>query len=270
MPCSQTSPLVTINIPLPIIPATPSLPRKISSTAYGDYAADLVITWDPVPGATIYEVQHKDDNVIVYRGPDTKCRIIGLASNSPYTIRIRACNNYGCSDWSQWVTLTTEPYYRPAPPPLPSPPCYIGKGLREPCSPYRSTYVFGAELNKPNADNWNCTPQIVDPTTFFDVSYITKNREVVVALYTGSNLYSQTTVVHEWYRKRDNKLLFSYKYSINAPPSGYYYPWYYVYSYIGWVDWEINENGLYYVKITDSAKGFTGVVEFLVAGIIPT
>ncbi|GAI92474.1 unnamed protein product, partial [marine sediment metagenome] len=32
----------------------------------------------------------------------------------------------------------------------------LAKGLREPCSPYREAYYFGAELNKPSADGWNC------------------------------------------------------------------------------------------------------------------
>jgi hypothetical protein len=145
---------------------------------------------------------------------------------------------------------------------------YIGKGLKEPCSPYRSTYVFGADLNTPNANNWNCLAEIWDSTTYFDLSQITKNHEVVVVLYTqDQDLSTGTTLRAEWYRKRDNKLLFTYEYNLPNPPSGYYWDWYYAYSYIGWVDWEINENGDYYVKVSDSARGTSQTIYFTVTGI---
>jgi hypothetical protein len=157
------------------------------------------------------------------------------------------------------------------PPDTPPAPYYIGKGLKEPCYPYRSTYVFGADLGTPNANNWNCLPLIWDSTTYFDLSQITKNHEVVVALYAqDQDLYTGTTIKFEWYRERDNKLLFTHKYDLPNPPSGYYWDWYYAYSYIGWVDWEINENGYYYVKISDSARGTTRTIRFLVTGITST
>jgi hypothetical protein len=262
-----------VKVPLyaPPVPATPNPPYKISSTAYGAKAADLVVGWNKVSGATHYELQHAMDNLTVYKGPNTKCRIVGSAPDSPYTVRVRACNDAGCSAWSQWAKLRTASYHAPTPPPLPDPPYYIGKGLKEPCPPYRSAYVFGADLNKVDANDWNCVAQIVDPTTFFDLSYITKNHEVVVALYVVSNLHSASTITFKWYRKRDSKLLYTLKYDIPDPRAhGYgYWAWYYVYSYIGWVDWEISENGEYYVKITDSAKGTSRTINFLVAGIIP-
>jgi len=159
----------------------------------------------------------------------------------------------------------------PQPPPLPNPPCYLGKGLREPCSPYRKLYVFGAPFGSfdPNifASGVNCRLEIIEPTTLFDLSKISKNSEVVLAYYVAERVYSSRTIEFKWYRKRDNKLLFRFKYNIPDPRPGYYWSWYGVFSYIGYCSWEINENGYYYVTITDSAKGTVCTIEFLVVGI---
>lgn len=145
----------------------------------------------------------------------------------------------------------------------------IGKGLREPCSPYREAYVFGAELNVPDANNWNCVPATIEPTTSFDLSAITPNHEVVVALLVDYNLSSAATVHHRWYRDRDEKLLFDFAYDIPDPGSyGYdYWAWFYVYSYIGYVPWEIYENGNYHVDLT-VVGGFSKTLNFAVTGIV--
>jgi len=142
---------------------------------------------------------------------------------------------------------------------------YIGKGLREPCSPNRTAYVFGAELNVPNADNWNCLPEIVDPTTTFDLSTITINHEVAVTLANFTNLSSGGRVTFTWYRSRDNKVLYTFNYDIPNPATSWL--WYYVYSYLGYVDWEISENGDYYVTI--SSPWGTQTLNFSVIGIPP-
>ena len=147
----------------------------------------------------------------------------------------------------------------------------LSKGLSEPCSPYRKAYYFGAELNVPNADNWNCLPSVVDPGWTFDLSSITTNHEVCVALLSITDrIYSETPVVMSWYRTRDNKLLFRFAYTIPSPAaSGYaYWAWWYVYSYIGYCDWEIIENGDYYVRIV-AAGGVTydKRVDFTITGI---
>ena len=63
----------------------------------------------------------------------------------------------------------------------------VGKGLIEPCLPGRKAYFFGAELNAVEADNWNCLPDVVDATKDFNLSTLSKNREVVVALLRISN-----------------------------------------------------------------------------------
>ncbi len=129
----------------------------------------------------------------------------------------------------------------------------MGKGLREPCSPFREANVFGAELRAPNANNWNFVAEIVDPTASFDLSTIEPNHEVVVALVALYNLLAgkSYSVTHRWYRDRDDKLLFEFPYQI--PDPGIYgyasWAWYYVYSYIGYVPAEIYENGSYHVDI---------------------
>jgi hypothetical protein len=275
MGCSNLGPAATVKVPpyVPPVPATPNPPYKISSTAYGAKAADLVVGWNKVSGATHYELQRAVDSLIIYKGPNTKCGIVGLTPNSPYTVRVRACNDAGCSAWSQWAKLQTASYHAPTPPPLPDPPYYIGKGLKEPCPPYRELYVFGAALGSLDlnifAGGSNCPLEVQDATTLFDLSGMTKNREVVLAYYQPCNLYQRTTVKFEWYRKRDSKLLYTYSYNIPSPPPDYYWPWYGVFSYIGYCDWEINENGDYHVKITDSAKGTSRTIDFLVVGIIP-
>lgn len=137
----------------------------------------------------------------------------------------------------------------------------MGKGLSEPCSPYRSAYVFGAELNVPDASNWACIPEIIEPTTAFDLSTITPFHEVVVALLASNDLpYGTYTVRMKWYRNRDSKLLYEYVWTG--------WPWY-VYSYIGYVDWEINENGNYHVDITLTGNGesYSRTINFTVSGI---
>jgi len=146
----------------------------------------------------------------------------------------------------------------------------MGKGLREPCSPYRQAYVFGADLNVPNASNWNCVPEVVEPTTIFDLSSITPNHEVVVALssFYGIEAGYSPWIAHSWYRSRDSKKLYTYSFQIPNPAAyGYdYWDWYYVYSYIGYTSWEIWENGQYYDKIFWENSVLTQI-NFSVSGI---
>lgn len=130
----------------------------------------------------------------------------------------------------------------------------IGKGLQEPCSPNRAFNVFGVDLNTPPASiAWNCTPIVTDPVTTLDLSTIRPNHEAIIALLMLSNIPAgQSRIVkHQWYRDRDNKLLFEYSYTIPDPgASGYTaWAWYGVYSYIGYIPIEISENGSYHVSI---------------------
>lgn len=138
----------------------------------------------------------------------------------------------------------------------------IGKGLREPCPPYPQLYIFGSELNPPFFFPGNCLPEIIDPTTAFDLSIITPYHEVVIAFIGCPDLPSGTyTTRFRWYRDRDNALLFEY-----AVPD--YWPWY-VYSYIGYVPWEIYENGGYHVDITlvGNGENFFRRLNFTVSGV---
>jgi hypothetical protein len=170
------------------------------------------------------------------------------------------------------------------PPPPPSPPYYIGKGLMEPCPPYAMIQVFGAPLGQPQqqvqSTTWNCEPQISDPTTLFDLSSLTPDHEVVVALYqiTGPGLTRGTTITWNWYRDRDGALLFSLSWTL-APPSAYgysYWAYAFSYSYIGYLYPgqtnqeglpEIEEDGYYHVVVTDSAAGTSNTIRFAVTGI---
>lgn len=130
----------------------------------------------------------------------------------------------------------------------------MGKGLREPCDPFRTAPVFSAELNSPDANNWNCLPEVMVPTRLFDLSSVTSYHELVVAIIWMHNLPAgqSYTVTHRWYRGVDNQFMFGYGYFI-ADPGDYGYnlwEWAYVYSYVGYVPWEIWDNGAYYTIIT--------------------
>ena len=141
----------------------------------------------------------------------------------------------------------------------------LAKGLREPCSPYREAYYFGAELNEPSADGWNCLPELVGQTQNYDLSTIPEGREVLVALLKVSNTpQGRLDFKAEWYRNRDNKLLFTQDWSYQASAGG----WTYFYAYLGRVAWEINENGGYRVEFTiTGAASYFKVIQFNISGI---
>ncbi len=149
----------------------------------------------------------------------------------------------------------------------------MGKGLKEPVPPYRQAYVFGADLGTPNANSWNYMPEVVDPTSVFDLSQITPNHEVVVAVLYIANIPAgmQSLVEHKWYRDRDGKLLLDFPFTIaDAGKSGYAgWAWFYVYSYIGYTASEIFENGNYHVDLTFSGPGsYSRTLDFSGQGII--
>ena len=152
----------------------------------------------------------------------------------------------------------------------------MGKGLREPVAPYRQAYVFGADLNVPNANNWNAVPEAMDPTNTFDLSSLTPNHEVVVAELVAFDIPAGVVCFAdmEWHRGRDDAFLFSYPVNIpDALTFGYSgWAWYYIYSYIGYVPWEISENGGYYLDLTFSgpATYYTQRLTFTVTGIPST
>jgi len=143
----------------------------------------------------------------------------------------------------------------------------LAKGLREPCSPYREAYYFGAELNVPSADGWNCLPELVGQTQNFDLSTIPEGREVLVALLKVSNTPEGTLDFRaQWFRNRDNKILFTQDWSCTARAGGQVY----FYTYLGRVSWEINENGGYRVEFFIKGQlGYFKVIPFEISGIPP-
>jgi len=141
----------------------------------------------------------------------------------------------------------------------------VGKGLKESASPYRVVMVFGAELNSPDASDFQSPAVIVSPTVDFNLSTITKNHEVVVALLTVQGCRAGNhTFNFRWVRSRDNKLLFNFVGSATIPEGG----WVSGYSFIGWLDSEINENGGYQVNVQLSgADSYATGQTFNVIGI---
>uniref|UniRef100_A0A6M3XW83 Uncharacterized protein n=2 Tax=viral metagenome TaxID=1070528 RepID=A0A6M3XW83_9ZZZZ len=141
----------------------------------------------------------------------------------------------------------------------------LGKGLREPCSPFRETNVFGAELNTPDAGSWNCLPAIVGGSTRFDLSSIRENHEVVVALATVSGAAGGVYRFNfKYYKDAPRTKLFEYSFDVYTGVGS----WAYAYAYIGWVPHEINRNGDYSVELTVSgAESYQRTIYFTVSGI---
>jgi len=122
----------------------------------------------------------------------------------------------------------------------------IGKGLKEPCSPYREIMVFGAALNDvPAVIQWNCMPGILNESSVYNLSGLMPEHEVVCALvnFQDLDLSSPLAVRIEWQHK--GAALIAFDYSI---PAGTYSR-YGVFSYIGYVPAEISENGEYSVSL---------------------
>lgn len=69
------------------------------------------ISWDPVVGATSYEVQHKTDAAtdwnIIYTGTDTN--LLHADPPGDYNVRIRARNDGGFGEFSSILSYTVEP-----------------------------------------------------------------------------------------------------------------------------------------------------------------
>jgi len=140
-----------------------------------------------------------------------------------------------------------------------------GKGIRERNAPFRSAYVFGAVLNAVNTAGWYSPLDIWDPTEAFDLSTITKNHEVVVALVNvTTDGPSSLTYNFQWRRNRDNALLFEGTFSLSASYAAEQSSW----CYIGWTDNEISENGGYHVTIrVRGTYSFDYTLNFTVSGI---
>lgn len=148
----------------------------------------------------------------------------------------------------------------------------MGKGLEEPCSPYREAYFFGAEPGAVDASGWNCFPEVVDATRLFDLSRITPAHEVAVVILYASNLPAGRSYdVHfKLYRDRDGKLLWDLSYTI-PDPGNYgrdYWSWYYVYCVFGYFPGEFWENGDYHVALVVTGRS-SQTLNLTITGIAP-
>ena len=145
----------------------------------------------------------------------------------------------------------------------------LGKGMRDPSFPYLYIQVFGAELNQiPGSPAFGSAPEIVFETTVFDLAPITINHEVALALVNLTDITGNRRVQFDWYRARDNRLLFSFPFTIPPTSWGGPWTWYYCFSYIGWTANEISEDGDYRVSIQVEGVGST-TIAFTVRGITP-
>jgi len=145
----------------------------------------------------------------------------------------------------------------------------LGKGMRDPSFPYLYVEVFGAELNQiPGSPAFGSAPEIVFATAVFDLAPLTINHEVAVALLNLTDLTGGQRVQFDWYRARDNKLLFSYPLTIPLRDDLSPWGWYYCFSYIGWTANEISGDGDYRVSIQVEGVGST-TIAFTVKGITP-
>ncbi|MBO8173606.1 MAG: hypothetical protein H0Z33_17195 [Bacillaceae bacterium] len=80
----------------------PGIPTNIHTTVE---STKITVTWDPVPGATGYEVEA--DGVVISNGLNTTFVHEGLQPNSTHTYRVRALNSGGPGNWSELITATT-------------------------------------------------------------------------------------------------------------------------------------------------------------------
>ncbi|MGL5359600.1 MAG: fibronectin type III domain-containing protein, partial [Shewanella sp.] len=85
----------------PVLPAKPQQPTVINAGSRTN-----VINWQPVPGATYYQVT-RDDLLIADNLTTVSFTNTGLDINSQYEYAVLACNEHGCSDPSASVTVST-------------------------------------------------------------------------------------------------------------------------------------------------------------------
>src|SRR5580658_1282491 len=146
---------------------------------------------------------------------------------------------------------------------------YLGEGMEEHCSPYRTAQFFGTpESSPPSASDWNCLPDITGATTSFNLSTISPGDLVGAELYEMTDISWGTTVTFRWYNP-GNQLIATSQVSVPSPQSeGYsYWAWYYVYDGIGWDSSHINSDGTYSVSVSDSATGGLQDFDFNVTGV---
>lgn len=93
------------DIPEPGSPDPPGIPGGLSPTEICSLFGDSVtLSWEPVVGATGYEVRRVDTGTIIYSGSATGATISGLTPGVEYSFEIRATNDAGNSGWSEAIT----------------------------------------------------------------------------------------------------------------------------------------------------------------------
>ena len=102
-------------------PATPSAP-----IANANSSSSVTISWSSVSESTYYQLYQSTSNssssaTEIYEGSSTNTTKNGLTGNTTYYYWLKACNDAGCSDFSQVSTVVTEEEEQTAPSTPPSP-----------------------------------------------------------------------------------------------------------------------------------------------------
>lgn len=119
-PPEETPPGQPPGAPPGQVPAVPGAPYKVSSRATSPTTAELVIGWNPVPGAVYYKIWHKGDPLPAGTSNTTQFTAKGLYPDAPWTVAIEACNEVGgCSGKGPFATLYTAYYDYNCRPPYP-------------------------------------------------------------------------------------------------------------------------------------------------------
>ncbi len=92
---SQWSEAITVQI-------LPEIPVNLRGTASQD---EIIISWDPVEGATGYDIQA--DGVVIDNGEAISYTHGALQSDSKHTYRVRAKNENIVGEWSEAITPST-------------------------------------------------------------------------------------------------------------------------------------------------------------------
>ena len=124
----------------------------------------------------------------------------------------------------------------------------LGEGLQEQAGAGRELNIFGNDFNPvyPTATfgiGANFPLGIVNESATYDFSTITPGHEVVTCLtyITGIPDSQSFRMEHKWYDK-DNTLILTYYIDVSTPASGG--PWsLWMFSYVGYADWELNADG---------------------------
>ncbi len=145
----------------------------------------------------------------------------------------------------------------------------IGKGLVEPCSPFRQANFFGAAV-QPDANNWNCAAQIVGAAPSFDFSTISRGQLGPVQLAVFNNIPAGHNFIVQtlWFKNSGNNLLLSLTYDIPDPATRGFgsWAWYYLYSFLPYGAPYIDENGPYHIDVYGGGV-YQGTINFSVTGI---